>query len=85
VKLDFDQLRRILGIGAAGYAARPDRSRRKHPHRGRAGGGNTFMRPARFLSNPIPPPAREYIGKRRNLSARKKRRLRYLASIQDNP
>ena len=85
MNFDFGQFRRILGIGSEGYIPRPDRSRRKNPHRGRAGGGNTFMRPAKFLSNPIPPPARAHHGKRRNLSARKKRRLRYLASIQDTP
>ncbi len=83
MNFDFERLRRILGIGAAGYAARPDRSRRRNPHQGRAGGGNMDMKPAKFLSNPVPPPAQEYHGKRRNLSARKKRRLRYLASLKE--
>jgi hypothetical protein len=83
VKFDYELVRGLLGIGSAGHDPKPSRPGKRS--RARAGGGRTNMRVAKFLSNPIPPPAREYVGKRRNLSARKKRRLRYLASIQEAP
>ncbi len=81
MKLDFAQLRRVLGMGSKGHDPQPCRPGKRSS--ARAGGGRTDMRPAKFLSKPARPPAQEYHGSRRNLSARKKRRLRYLASLEE--
>jgi hypothetical protein len=80
VKLNFAQWRRALGIGSAGHDPQPARPGKRR--NARSGGGNTDMKPARFLSRPARPPAQAYHGKRRNLSARRKRRLRAAAAYE---
>jgi hypothetical protein len=81
-RIGFAQVRKLLGMGSLGQDPKPARPGKRSS--ARAGGGSQKMRVSKHAAiNRGPAFQKAYQGRRRNLSARKKRRLRYLASLAE--